>query len=306
MPLRSLVSVIFFLFVQLAASAQPGSLDPAFNPGDNVPAHILDNNVLAVAVQPDGKVLLAGTFNSYGGKTRNRIARLNADGTLDESFDPAGGPNAQVNCIALQPDGKILIGGLFSFYNGTASSYIARINSDGSRDASFSIGTGITTPSQSSQVFALAVQADGKILVGGQFALYNGSAANNIVRVNSNGSYDNTYATATGANNVVNAITLQADGKALIGGSFTSVNGAARTGVARLNTNAAVDGTFTNGNGATGGAVMAIRVQPNGSILIGGSFTGYNGTGRLRLARITSAGALDASFSTGNGVSATV
>src|SRR5436190_7759521 len=107
--------------------------------------------VFSVAVAPDGKVLIAGDFTLVNGTNRNRIARLNQDGSLDTGFDPGAGANAIVYAVAAQPDGKALIGCDFTTYNRTNRNRIARLNLDGSLDTSFEPGLG-----PNNTVFALA------------------------------------------------------------------------------------------------------------------------------------------------------
>ena len=123
------------------------------------------------------KILLGGLFTFIGGQPRNGIARLNSDGSLDVSFDPNA--NGQVHAIAMQVDGKILVGGFISF-GGQTFNGIARLNSDGSLDANFD-------PNANDFVFAIAVQADGKILVGGDFTSIGGQPRNRIARLTSTG-----------------------------------------------------------------------------------------------------------------------
>ena len=129
-------------------------------------------------MQADGKILVGGDFTSVGGQTRNNIARLNPDGSLDASFDP----NASffVEALAVQADGKILVVGLFSSIGGQTRNGIARLNSDGSLDANFD-------PNANGQVHAVAVQADGKILVGGDFTSIGGQTRNRIARLTTTG-----------------------------------------------------------------------------------------------------------------------
>ena len=126
-----------------------------FNPSAN-------GSVYAIAQQDDGKVLIGGTFTTVNGTARNGIARLNADGSLDTSFDPGTGADNFVQALAQQADGKVLIGGSFNDINGTARNGIARLNADGSLDTGFDPGTGANNI-----VFALAQQADGKVMIGG-------------------------------------------------------------------------------------------------------------------------------------------
>ncbi len=267
-----------------------GSPDSSFEVGAGA-----NNVVYALAIQPDGKVLIGGNFTSYNGTARNRIARLNADGSLDTSFSVGTGADGSVDALALQADGKVLIGGLFTTYNGTARNYIARLNADGSLDTSFSVGTGANFA-----VYAVALQPDGKVLIGGNFSSYNGTARSSIARLNANGSLDTSFSVGTGANSLIEELALQADGKVLIGGAFTTYNGTARNYIARLNANGSLDTSFNVGTGAND-VVRALAVQPDGKVVIGGQFTTYNGTARSRIARLNANGSLDTSFNLGTG-----
>src|SRR6185369_14420460 len=119
--------------------------------------------------------------------TRNHIARLNSDGTLDSSFlVPGSGVNGDVGSLALQADGKTVIGGVFTSVNGTTRNGIARLNSDGTLDTSFlAAGSGTN-----SSVLAIAVQSDGKIVIGGFFTSVNGTTRNGAARLNVDGTLD--------------------------------------------------------------------------------------------------------------------
>ncbi|SDA89029.1 delta-60 repeat domain-containing protein, partial [Algoriphagus alkaliphilus] len=267
-----------------------GSLDTSFNPGTGA-----NGTVLSMVLQPDGKILIGGNFTSYNGTTRNYIARINADGSLDTSFNPGTGANFTVWSMVLQPDGKILIGGDFTGYNGTTRNYIARINADGSLDTSFNPGTGANFT-----VWSMVLQPDGKILIGGDFTGYNGTTRNYIARINADGSLDTSFNPGTGANSTVRSIVLQPDGKIIIGGQFTSYNGASISRIARINADGSLDGSFNPGLGANG-FVRSMVLQPDGKILIGGDFSSYNGTSRSRIARINADGSLDGSFNPGTG-----
>src|SRR5690349_20549103 len=113
--------VLLLALASIYSFAQPGTLDPTFNPDDKGfgIGDGITGPVRATVVQPDGKILVAGWFHAYDGTNRYRIARLNADGTLDASFDPGYGASGTITAMALQPDGKILIGGVFSYYQST-------------------------------------------------------------------------------------------------------------------------------------------------------------------------------------------
>ena len=260
--------------------------------------------VYTTELQPDGKIILAGAFTSYNGTLRNFIARLSNDGSLDTGFDTGSGADNDVYTTTLQPDGKIIIGGNFASYNGTPRQNIARLNTDGSLDAAFVPGTG----TGGSTVATTTLQTNGKIIVGGSFNYYNGIPRSRIARVNANGSLDSSFDPGTGANNGVSNAALQPDGKIIIGGAFTSFNGTARNHIARLNTNGSLDTGFDPGAGVEGGFfpnVLTTALQPDGKIIIGGSFTSYNGTPRQNIARLNTDGSLDTTFDPGAGVADT-
>jgi uncharacterized delta-60 repeat protein len=182
-------------------------------------------------VQADGKILTGGAFTSVapnGGVsvTRNRIARLERDGSLDQTLNLNMVGN-YVDAIAVQTDGKIIIGGNFSVILGLARNRIARLNADGTLDAAFD-------PNANDDVSSVAVQSDGKILMGGLFTNIGGQTQRNrIARLNSDGSVDTTF--DPNADGVVHSIAPQPNGKILVGGGFTIIGGQTRNGFARLN-----------------------------------------------------------------------
>ncbi|HNP53464.1 MAG TPA: delta-60 repeat domain-containing protein, partial [Ferruginibacter sp.] len=125
------IGCIFLLISHTDASAQGGGLDPLFNPADHglVTTEGANNDVFAIGVQPDGNILIAGAFTTFNGKPANRIARIWPDGSLDASFNPGGaGADGSVNKIALQADGKIILAGSFTQYNGSPAIRILRLN----------------------------------------------------------------------------------------------------------------------------------------------------------------------------------
>jgi uncharacterized delta-60 repeat protein/uncharacterized repeat protein (TIGR02543 family) len=204
-----------------------GSLDTGFNSGGSG----ANSWINAMAVQPDGKIIITGLFSSYNGTARGKIARINVDGSLDTDFNPGSGANNSPNWIHVLENGQILIaGGDFSTYNGTSTGRIARINTDGSLDITFNSGGA----GANSIIYCGAVQSDGKILIGGLFSAYNGTARNRLARLNSDGTLDTSFDLGAGPNEAISVITVQSDGKILIGGGFTSYDGTARSYVARL------------------------------------------------------------------------
>jgi uncharacterized delta-60 repeat protein len=267
-----------------------GTKDVAFNPGTSTNAGIFD-----CALQSDGKIVIVGGFTSYNGTPKNRVARLNADGTLDTTFTTGTGPDDWIEETAIQADGKILIAGSFNNYNGTARSRIARINADGTLDTGFTIGTGADA-----RVRTVAVQSDGKIVIGGDFNTFNGTASKRLARLNADGTLDTGFNVGTGALNNVRTIKIQADQQILIGGEFQAYNGVQRNRIARLNTDGTLDTGFTVGTGASG-SVNSIDIQADGKIFIGGFFQMYNSIARTNFARLNSNGSLDEDFTTGSG-----
>jgi len=143
---------------------------------------------LAILVQNDGNILISGYFTFYNGYPRNSIARIDSSGTLDDSFQPMDGTDNYISLMSIQSDGKIIIAGSFSVYNGNPCNNIARIGSDGSFDDSFNAGTG-----SDSNIISMAIQSDGKIVIGGQFLSFNGVLRSHMARLNTDGSIDASY-----------------------------------------------------------------------------------------------------------------
>jgi uncharacterized delta-60 repeat protein len=271
-----------------------GSLDTSFDPGTN-------SAVLALAVQADGKIVVGGNFSTLGGggtgtTTRDRIGRLNSDGTLDATFNP--GADGDVMALAVQTDGKILVGGSFAFLGGPMSFHgrIGRLHPSGVVDIGFSANA-------NGNVLALAVQADGKILAGGSFSIFDGSGRFNISRLYPNGLLDTNF--DPGANDLARALVMQADGKILAGGSFTTLGGGGlgtttRSRIGRLNPDGTLDASFNPGANSI---VLALAVQEDGKILVGGDFTGLGGgmglMTRNRIGRLNADGTVDTAFNPG-------
>ena len=286
--IASVTSNPAFLTVLPAPSAP--SVDPTFVLGVGFNSWV---NVLAA--QRDGRLVAGGLFTGYNNLLRRYVARLNLDGAIDPTFNPGLGPNAALVGLALQPDGKVLIGGFFSSVGGVPRSHIARLNSDGSLDTTFNPGIGT-----SNNVAPIALQADGRIVIGGDFTNFSGVASGRLARLNLDGSIDTTFKLGTGADNQVNAVLVQPDGKILVGGAFGKFNGVSRVSIARLNNDGTLDGTFDPGSGALFW-VNTIARQADGRIIIGGPFTSYSGVARSGIARLMPNGSLDTTFNPGTG-----
>ncbi|MBE9575987.1 T9SS type A sorting domain-containing protein [Flavobacterium proteolyticum] len=267
-----------------------GSKDTSFNIGSGFNA-----TVCAIKKQSDGKILVAGNFTTYKGVTENRIIRLNEDGTKDTSFSIGTGFNNVIYSLALQTDGKIVIGGQFSMYNGITEKGIIRLNPDGTKDTTFSTGAGFDFT-----VFTIKLQTDGKIVAGGDFTTYKGVTENRIIRLNTDGTKDTTFATGTGCNNAVYTIEQQVDGKIILGGSFTGYKGVTQNRIIRLNADGTKDTAFNVGTGFDA-TVYTINIQADDKIVIGGSFNAYKGVTETKIIRLNTDGTKDATFNSGTG-----
>jgi len=274
----SVASAVCAALAPLPGFAAPGDLDPSFD------ADIASGVVRAMAVQPDGRLVIGGNFTTVAGQTRNRVARLETDGSLDGGFNP--GTDFSVRCIAVQADGKVVIGGFFQNVAGQTRAHIARLEAGGTLDAGFNPGT-------NDAVLCIAVQADGKLVIGGSFATVAGQSRTHLARLNADGTLDAGF--NPGASSDVFCIAVQPDGKLVIGGSFTTVAGQTFPRIARLNADGTLDAGFNN-PGAMDGSPDCIAVQPDGKLVIGGSFTTVAGQTRERIARLNADGTLDAGF----------
>jgi len=273
-----------------------GDVDLSFDPGSSV-----TNPVSAVVVQADGKVLIGGPFTFINGTNHYGSARLNADGSLDNTFIPISfnpdltdfyaGPGGyvEVAAIAVQSDGKVLAGGLglYACVVGEEGcqplfrSFVTRLNPNGSRDTDFTpfVGPFELAAEQTAQVRTVAVQPDGQVVIG-----YDGyGVVRGIVRLNANGIQDTNFNASVDYPGVYSVVPLT-DGKLLMGGSFSTVNGTNRSGLARLNSDGSLDSTFNPG---VGGYPLAL--QPDGKVLVGG------------YARLNVDGSLDNAFNPGAG-----
>jgi uncharacterized delta-60 repeat protein len=262
-----------------------GSLDTTFfNTGSGV-----SGNVWCLTVQTDGRIVIGGDFTSVNGTTRNRVVRLNANGTVDASFAPTNNFSSSVLAVAAQSDNKVIVGG--SFY-GYSPAYGARLNADGTVDSSF------TAVLYGGAVNAIAIQSDGNIVIGGAFSQVNGASCYALARLNADGSLDNTFQYGlSSAYSPVRCLQIQTDGKILIGGDFTSVKNMTRPYLARLNSNGTLDTGFVSSPGANS-SVYAIAVQPDNSVVVGGSFTSYASYSLSHVARLYADGTRDTTFTT--------
>ncbi len=262
-----------------------GSLDSSFNPGPGA-----DNVVNAVAetfIGGNREIYVGGAFGNISGSPSPGIARLNNDGSFDGSFSVGSGADGAVFAIAAYPTnspyaGKVLIGGTFKHFNGMPLNGLARLNVDGSLDTNFNAGFAPGTAGGA--VRALAIQLDGRVLVGGSFTNFNNAPASHIIRLNTDGTVDTNF--VGGASDSVEGIALQADNRIILVGQFTQANGVTRNHITRLMPTGATDPTINFGDGANGD-VDTVLVQPaDGMLLIGGNFSQYDDLPHASIARI--------------------
>jgi uncharacterized delta-60 repeat protein len=275
-----------------------GSLDNSFNL-----EQVSFGAVAAFAIQPDGKIVVGGHFSQGNGANLSGLARLNADGTPDAGFNPGATLTGNsytghtVNSLALQSDGRIVVGGSFAI-NTTNWINVARFNANGTLDTGFDPGTGAQGTANEAEVFAVTVQPDGQVLIGGTFAGVNGAIRNNLARLQANGGLETGFNHPGGQiDGLVQVVQSQPNGKVLIGGAFTTVNGFARNGLARLLPNGGVDSTFNPAISSVGSyrGISSIAAQPDGKVLIAGYFT-TGSPQTVTIARLHADGSFDSSF----------
>ncbi len=278
-----------------------GTVDTAFVVGIGIAGRV---TTIAPATDSSGDIYVGGAFTSYNGTISNRIIRLNSDGTVDTAFAVGTGFNNSVTTIALANDGSgdIYVGGTFTSYNGTTSNRIVRLNSDGSVDSAFAVGSGFD-----STVYTITPATDGSgdIYVAGRGASYNDTTSNYIIRLNNDGTVDTAFAVGTGFNVAVIAITPAADGSGdiYVGGAFTSYNGTTSNRIIRLNNDGTVDTAFDVGTGFSGNVdTIALASDGTGDIYVAGLYSSYNGTTSNGIIRLKNNGAVDSIFATGDGL----
>lgn len=211
-----------------------GSIDNAFH----LKCYGSNGSIFTIAINSAGKIFIAGSFTQFNNKNFNNVVLLNSDGTLEPSFKSGNGADLRILCSAIQNDGKIIIGGEFTKYNGKVVNRIARLNIDGTLDTTFNTGLGANI-----SINDIAIQKDGKIILVGGFTFFNSRQAYSIVRLNIDGSIDTTF-NSYGSGYAFNSLAIQPDNKILVVGLFDDYNGVKIDNVARLNIDGSIDSTF--------------------------------------------------------------
>lgn len=262
-----------------------GSLDLTYTPD------LHGGTIEQILLLPDGKLLVCGDFDTINGVPRMRIARLETDGSVDPGFDPGVGTTSAgyIATVFLLPDGKIMIGGYFETYGGIARVNMARLNANGSLDETF-----VPDVVSGGGVFTFALQADGKILVGGDFSYYGDTQSMRLLRVFPDGTIDSGFAMEWGPNYNIRALAVQPDGKILAGGAFNQFNFEPHGSLIRLLPGGDVDDTFDPGTGFVG-TIYDIDLLANDQMLITGHFNSFNGQPASGIIRLNASGSRDLS-----------
>ena len=276
----------------LARLLPDGTLDTTFNPGAN-------GTVRTLAVQGDGKILAGGGFTTVAGTARTNLGRLYVDGSVDATLvaSISGGLDdvpSKVLGLALEPSGSILVAGNFATVAMSARNGLARLYPDGSIDS-------IVNPDADLPIVPILYRKDRQRWIGGNFTTLGGQPHSRLARLLEDGTVDGGFTpliTNVAGISVLGVINLreESDGRVLVGGAFTQINGITRSNLARLNPDGSVDLAF---NPTIGGEVRALTLQTDGRILIGGEFSSVAGQARSRLARLNPDGTLDGSFNPG-------
>lgn len=248
-------------------------------------------NIYAIAEQNDGKVLIGGNFGYINDIAKNSIARLNADGSLDESFGNAlSGANGEIYDIKMQRDGKILISGYFSNINGFDINAVARLNSDGSIDDTFNI----TEEKINGSVNSVEISGD-TIFVAGNFNTNKGN--HGLLKLDNRGVVDKNFSInfcGEEANAIFSFQNLQNE-KYIIAGDISCIDDTNVSSIVRINSDGSLDKSFSSNE--ISGYIFDTYITQSGDILIGGDFEINSDDSKSSYAMLNSDGTIKANFS---------
>jgi len=289
---RLCLAAIVLLCTTARTIAASGSLDPLFT---SKIGSGFDGSVMSVRILSDGSILVTGSFSHVNGIPSTAVARLRPDATPDEAFaervSAALPANSQAAASLVQGDGKILIGGIFGV-PGAPHTYLRRLNADGSEDLAFASALD-ADGTVDRPIYALALQPNGRIVAGG------GSSVTHLVGLNPDGSSDAAFKAklGTGFNGAVQGLAIQANGGIIAVGAFQAVNGSIGRHLARLEPDGAVDPGFAAKHGlGFDTTAVAIAIQPDDRIVVGGFFSTLNHVPSRCVARFLPDGTIDTSF----------
>jgi uncharacterized delta-60 repeat protein len=309
-----LILLLAFFFSVGSSFAQDGLLDTLFNYEAYNRFHNgkkFLGNTQGKEIAVDGNSIFLGTIDggSYDGITAHGMIKLHEDGALDASFTNLFPPICDVKAIAVQTDGKIIVGGEVSSYGAVTVNNLLRLNQDGSLDLSFDIGAGPYHPNGGvPEIEDIKILANGKIVVVGNFFTFDGDNRKGVVVLNSDGSVDSGFNPGSGFSTIddtgTRVVEVQEDGKIIVGGSFFNFDGYSCNGLIRLLPNGNDDPTFSLGLGASGVGyyVSQIVLDDQQRMVIGGNFNSYQGVSSENLCRLNPFGNVDLAFSSGTGL----
>ncbi|MBC8144725.1 MAG: T9SS type A sorting domain-containing protein [bacterium] len=291
--MRSFVLLALFALSVGTLAAQPAEFDATFNPGAGFTGG-LNSGVIYMGLQTDDKIVAVGGFGFVNGARHNCFARLNADGSVDQSYSPAT-PHNWVNSLMrpFHADGSIVAGGQI---DGTDNLYLAHVGVDGTPVATFHSGVF----DNSGYGVVMAPMSGGKIVVGGNFNKYDSVPAHRLIRLNADGTRDASFQTDSMGGWGVSGLTVQPDGKLIVNGEFELASTPPYMHMVRLNTDGSVDTSFHIGTGFNA-YVDHLLLQPDGKMIVVGDFSAYNGASAPGIARLNADGSQDGSFTPGSG-----
>jgi len=259
------------------------------------PFAFIKRQVSAAIAAIGQRLLLIGNFTAFNPTNKtNGVTLIDGSDQFSSSFNVGSGTNGIVYDAEFDENGKLILGGAFTSYSGSAVNDLVRVNPDGTIDTSLNIGTGTN-----GEVRVAVPISGGKVLVGGTFSQYSGSTVDRIMRINSNGTLDNTFTSPPFSGGTVRTIVTQSDGKIVVGGTFGG-DYRSKPYLNKTTPTNLIDTTFNQGSGPSS-TVLALAEQSDGKILMSGNQTVYSGSAVSSLIRINTNGTLDTSWTTGTG-----
>lgn len=348
--------VASFLTLAPVAAQSVGFLDAGFDPRNGP-----DGPILGAALEPSSnRLLIGGDFDNFGSTPRSAIAGLRGNGLIDATFDPGSGVNVpssiddpssgrvdtlsrpgtqrSVQAVGYAPDGKIVLGGNFLFYDNVQVTHIVRLNANGSLDLTFRpesalpvdslviqpnvpVPGGSTTIETITNVESVLVAADLSVYV--CYRAYRKTTVvipdpasttiteeylSDLIHYERDGVLDTSFRVVIAGDirPQIYRAALQPDGKILISGRFINVNGFPRPGIARLNADGTIDGSFSPTTGVLPELIYNFTQQPDGKFIVVGDFSSFDNALRRRIARILPDGTVDPTFDPGFAANAAI
>jgi uncharacterized delta-60 repeat protein len=266
-------------------------LDISGNPNNTISVNTGANNTITNIFKDKlGGIFLTGSFSTYKGVGVPRLVKINSDASIDNSFNRSNLQSVNSCVMDFDSSNNIYLGGGFTTFAGLPNNYIIKLLPNGSKDTSFDNSIGFN-----SSVSSVFVDSYGKILVGGFFTTYKGNVENRIIRLNPDGSKDNTFDNSIGFNNVVRTIIMY-DNKLYLGGDFTTYKNETFNSFIRLNYDGSIDRTFKIKSGLSSGYVSSLKVDDFGNLYVMGNNLNYQNYGQAAIVKIKPDGSRDPMF----------